>query len=331
MNIAPKATLSALALSCLITANVSAQQAPASVSANDFIELFEKLGGKHAGFRKAHAAGVCANGEFTPNEDASKYSSSLMFQQSSVPAQVRFSVGGPNPLSDERETGVRGIGISLTLEDGSRHNITGNNTPFFTGKDPETFFGFLQNLVPDESGRPDMAALGAYIAANPSVQNAVAWSQSNPTPASYAAERYFGIHTFYMENTNGQLTKFKWTLSPDAGEQNLSEQDKESLGPKYLEERLVQDIEQGKATFTLTATLGQEGDADTDPSVAWPEDRETIQLGTLTLISAGGEACNPTNFDPNVLSAGFKGSDDPVLKMRTPAYGISFGKRLSNQ
>ncbi|MFT6269434.1 MAG: catalase, partial [Alphaproteobacteria bacterium] len=37
------------------------------------------------------------------------------------------------------------------------------------------------------------------------------------------------------------------------------------------------------------------------------------------------------NFDPNILSAGFTPSADPVLRMRSPAYAISFGKRLSNQ
>jgi catalase len=48
-------------------------------------------------------------------------------------------------------------------------------------------------------------------------------------------------------------------------------------------------------------------------------------------MTSGGDACTIINFDPNVMSAGFLPSDDPVLKMRSPAYAISFGKRLSNQ
>ncbi|MCS4306412.1 catalase [Rheinheimera pacifica] len=41
--------------------------------------------------------------------------------------------------------------------------------------------------------------------------------------------------------------------------------------------------------------------------------------------------CSNINFDPNVLSRGFSASDDSVLRMRSPAYAISFGKRLSGQ
>jgi hypothetical protein len=38
-----------------------------------------------------------------------------------------------------------------------------------------------------------------------------------------------------------------------------------------------------------------------------------------------------TNFDPNMMSAGFTPSADPVLRMLSPAYAISFGKIVSNQ
>nr|WP_136251788.1 catalase family peroxidase [Ningiella ruwaisensis] len=326
------ATLSvcAITVGALSTA-ANAQQAPESVSANDFIALFEKLGGKHAGFRKAHAAGVCATATFVPNEQAKAYSNSVLFEQESVDAIVRFSIGGPNPLADERSSGTRGVGIQLNLPNGVKHNITGNNTPFFTGKDPETFFGFLQTLLPNEEGEVDRQATGAYIAANPSVQNALAWSQSHPLSTSYARDTYFGIHTFYMQDESGELTKFKWTLRPDLGEEHLEKSQTESLPEKYLEQRLLQDMEDSTVSFTLVATIGEDEDEALNPSIAWPEDRTELTLGRLTLNTAGGDSCKPINFDPNVLTTGFKASDDPVLKMRSPAYGISFGKRLSNQ
>jgi catalase len=54
-------------------------------------------------------------------------------------------------------------------------------------------------------------------------------------------------------------------------------------------------------------------------------------MGSITITEVGGMACDKFNFDPNILSAGFTPSADPVLRMRSPAYGISFGKRLSNQ
>jgi catalase len=317
------------------SAVVNAQQAPQSVSANDFIELFAKLGGKHPGMRKAHARGVCASGTFMPNSAASEYSSADLFSAQmngqSVPAQVRFSLGGPNPVADERAPGTRGIGIQLRLPDSSVYNITGNNTPVFTGKDPETFFGFLETLLPDENGQANPAKTGAYIAANPSVQAALAYARSNPAPASFARSNYFGIHTFFFEDAQGNQTKFRWQLSPDLGVLGLTKEESETLPEAFLEQRLKEEIAAGKVSFTLSAAIGTDGDSVIDPSVQWPAERTTIELGKLSITDAGGAACVNTNFDPNVVASGIKTSDDPVLKMRTPAYGISFGKRLSNQ
>ena len=59
--------------------------------------------------------------------------------------------------------------------------------------------------------------------------------------------------------------------------------------------------------------------------------RPDLSPGTLSVVGSGGEACTPINFDPNVLSAGFSAGADPILRMRSPAYAISFGQRLSGQ
>ncbi|MBS0554534.1 MAG: catalase, partial [Proteobacteria bacterium] len=44
-----------------------------------------------------------------------------------------------------------------------------------------------------------------------------------------------------------------------------------------------------------------------------------------------GAACEPINFDPMVMAEGIEASDDPVLRFRSPAYAVSFGKRLGGQ
>jgi catalase len=327
-----KCTISVLIASALtLSGQALSQQAPQSVSANDFIELFAKLGGEFPGMRKAHARGVCASGSFEPTNEAAQYSNSTLFSQTSVPAQIRFSLGGTDPSADERTPGTRGVGIKLSLPDGGVYHVTGNNTPVFTGKDPETFFGFLQTLLPDENGVVDRAKTGAYIAANPSVQAALGFAQSNPAPASFARSDYFGIHTFFFENDAGEQTKFRWHLSPDLGQQGLSADEAATLPAGFLQERLTQEVASTDVSFTLIASIGNEEDTVIDPSQQWPADRPTITMGKLTLSAVGGDACNNTNFDPNVVPAGIKTSDDPVLKMRSPAYGISFGKRLSNQ
>ena len=47
--------------------------------------------------------------------------------------------------------------MKIKLPNGSLHTFTGNNFPVFAGKDPQTLFGFLSSLVPDEDGKVDPA------------------------------------------------------------------------------------------------------------------------------------------------------------------------------
>ena len=77
-----------------------------------------------------------------------------------------------------------------------------------------------------------------------------------------------------------------------------------------------------------------DGDTVTDPTVAWPDDRQGIKMGTLTLTEAmpqADAACEPINFDPLVMADGIAATDDSILQFRSPAHAVSFGKRLSGK
>ena len=322
-----KITLSVLCGLAVMSTNAISQERTAA----DLIDIFEKLSGKQPGVRKAHANGTCASATFEPNAELSAMSSSSLFKQDSVGATVRFSMGSGNPSSDQRAPGARGMAIQLNLPNGAKHNIVGNSTPVFAAKDPDTFFGLLEPLLPDETGRPNMAKVGQYIATHPSTQALAHWQQSTNPPYSFGTSKYFGLHTFFFVDENGKQTKFRWHLTPDAGERLITNEEKATIGSEFLEKHLLEQAQNGSVSFTLHATIGQEGDTEIDPSQAWPQDREVVTFGKLTIGDIGGEACTPINFDPNVVSSGFKTSDDPVLRMRSPAYAISFGKRLSGQ
>ena len=41
--------------------------------------------------------------------------------------------------------------------------------------------------------------------------------------------------------------------------------------------------------------------------------------------------CESINFDPMVMADGIAPTNDPVLRFRSQAYAVSFGKRLSGQ
>ncbi len=304
--------------------------AQSNVQASDFIEIFEKLGGSHPGFRKAHARGLCAKGTFTPAADT-PFRQAALLSNGERPVTLRFSVGGTNPDSDERAPGTRGVGIRIELPGGEAHHFTGNNFPVAAGKDPAAFLGFLNTLLPDENGDYDPEKTLAYVQKTPSVQAHAAWRKNARTAASYGNTAYFGLHTFHYNPPAGEQTRFRWQLQPGLGVQTLSREEAADQAPHFLASRLAQQLQAGEVTFTLEATIGEAGDSDIDPSVQWPEQRSKIALGTILLAESGGDECDGINFDPGVLSAGFAPSDDPFLRMRSAAYAISFGKRINKQ
>lgn len=303
---------------------------PSSIQANDLVELFERLSGKYPGERKAHASGVCATARFEPSEQQGPFVGASLLSQGALPATVRFSLGGGNPDADERNPGTRGMGVQISLTDGSRHIFTGNNFPVFAGKDPETFYGFLSTLLPDENGNRDPQKTLDYIKANPSVQANAAWNKQAQTAYSYGNTEFFGLHTFFYKN-NEKDVMFRWQIVPELGVKTITTEEAQQLPASFLSDRLATQLADNQVSFKLVAVLGKEGDSVNDPSVQWPEERERVTLGRIVLEKSGDDSCTAINFDPNVLSDGFKPSDDPVLRMRSAAYAISFGKRLTGQ
>ena len=320
--------LSSLTVAIITSFTSHAQTAPAQP--NDFIEVFAKLFGEHKGIRKGHAKGVCATGDFTPNSEATARFDTALFAGSTIPVTYRFSMAGGNPTVPDYARSPRGLAAQFALADGSKHNIATLTTPVFGAKNPENFLGLLQASVPGTDGKPDSAKISAYRAANPDTQPQAQWLAANPPPWSYATAEYFGIHTFYLADKSGEKVKIRWHLQPKDGVKGLTDAEIAQQNANFLDDRLKQRLTEGVVEFDWIISFGEVGDSETDPSVQWPA-RPTLNAGTLRIRASGDASCSNINFDPNVLSRGFSASADPVLKVRSPAYAISFGKRLSGQ
>ena len=322
------ALLSALSFSA--AAQQASIQAPQSATANDFIEVFKQLSGEHPGIRKGHAKGVCALGSFEPSATAQARFDTPLFSEQ-APITLRFSMGGGNPNADEAANAPRGMAVMFDLDNNRQHKIAGLTTPMFAGKNPEQFLGLLRINYAIAQGEATGADRKAYLEANPEAARQGKWLQSHQPAAEYTSANYFGIHTFYTTLTNGELQAFRWTLVPKAGETLLTEQEQKNLPKSFLAKRLSERLKDGPVEYEWHWQLAKEGDPINDPSQVWPKDRETINVGTLKITESGGESCTPINFDPNQVTDGISTSQDPVLQIRSPAYAISYGKRLQGQ
>lgn len=313
----------------LIASPVLAEVGPAQP--HEFIEAFQGLFGEHKGVRKGHAKGVCAVGEFTASSEAASAFDAPLFSGRALPAQLRFSMAGGNPKVADFVRSPRGLAAQFTLPDGSLHNIATLSTPVFGARNPESFLGLLRASLPGADGKTDTAKLEAFRRAHPDTRPQAEWLAANPPPWSYATARYFGLHTFYLTGRGGAPVKIRWHLQPRDGVKGLTDEEMSRRQSDFLEQRLKERLAQGPLRFDWIVSLGTAEDSDDDPSVSWPEERRTIRAGTLSITGVGGDGCGNLNFDPNVLSEGFAASQDPILRMRSPAYAISFGKRLSGQ
>lgn len=301
----------------------------------ELIEVFEQQFGRHPGQRKGHARGFCASGEFQPAPTARGFARTPWLAGPTLPVLARFSMAGGNPQAHEASRSPRGLGLQFRLPDGGVHQMALLSTPVFGARDPDTFLGLLRAQLPaPATGKADPARVEAFRQAHPDTRPQAAWLAANPPPWSYATAAYFGIHAFLVERPGGDWQLVRWRFEPVDGVRGLGPEELQSAPPAFLQARLRERLATGPVRFRLLATLAAPGDTLDDPSRAWPSGREEQELGELRLLvaeAAAGGACVGVNFDPNVLAEGVRPGADPVLRMRSAAYAISFGRRLQGQ
>jgi catalase len=317
---------------CAVSAQAVAQNQP---SAEQVVNQFEKDFGVAPGQRRNHTKGLCALGEFVGNKDALAYSKSALFSGERIPVVARFSSAGGNPKAPDTANSARGMALEFALAGGQRQHITMINLPMFGGKTPKTFFDALVATKPDPAtGKPDPKKVKAFLKSHPDARAQAEYMKSHNPPVSYANSAYFGIHTFKFINKDNKTTLVKWRFVPQDGEKRLTDAQLKTMPNDFLAQALIDRTKKGPLRWDMLVTIGQPGDPETDPSLLWPSGRKEFKAGTLTISSAmpqDGAACAKINYDPLVMADGIAATDDPILMFRSPAYAVSFSRRLQGK
>ena len=298
------------------------------------INAFEATYGLHKGRRRNHTKGLCAEGEFVGNSDGAKYSRSALFSGQTVPVVARFSQSGGNPEQPDNVKGVQGMALEFKLPGNARQHMTMINLPIFLAK-PESFYDLIVALKPDPAtGAPNPDAVKAYVDSHPDFPAMGAAIDSRNPPVGYDTTYYNSLNAFWFVDKSGKKQLVRWHFEPQKGVKTLTDEEMKTAPADYLGKDLIAGTQKSPAKWDMYITLGQPGDAETDASKAWPEDREKVKVGTLSITKAmpqQGAACAPINFDPLVVADGIVATDDPILRARSGAYAVSYGKRLSGQ
>jgi len=224
------------------------------------------------------------------------------------------------------------MALEFRLANGDLQHITMINTPTFFAAMPRTFLDKMRALRPDPAtGKPNPEVLAAFGASHPDNRGQAKFLADHNPPASYATSAYYGIHTFKFIDRADKVTLVRWRFVPEDGEKALTGSELPSMPRDFLERALIDRTKQGPVRWSMLLTIGEPGDPENDPTLAWPTSRKELKVGTLTISSAmtqKGAACENINFDPLVMADGIAPTDDPVLLFRSPSYVRSYTKRL---
>ena len=293
---------------------------PLAVEAVDAINA---ISGAHAGHRAAHAKGTLLTGTFTPSPDASELTTAAHMQGGPSRVTVRFSNGGGDPGIPDYAREGRGMAVKMYLADGSKTDIVGLTLPCFFVRTPEDFIAFTKARLEPEKLMPDF--LGAHPEALPAIQAALG---ADP-PESYATCTYNAIHSFRWLDAGGGSRWVRYRFEPEAGERTLAGDEAKARGRDYLQEEI---LARGESAFRLLVVLAEEGDDIDDPTVAWPPEREQVEVGRLVLTGPDTERERDGDilvFDPTRVIEGIDLSGDAILRFRPRAYSASVERRTA--
>jgi catalase len=287
--------------------------------AEEIVDAINEISGVHPGHRAAHAKGTLMTGTFTGA--GTDLTTARHLQEEPVRVTARFSNGGGDPGIPDYAREGRGMAVKFYLPDGAKTDIVALTLPCFFVRTPEDFLEFTRARKDPERLMPDW--LGAHPEALMAIQAALS---ANP-PASYATCVYNSIHSYRWIDADGgsRFVRYRW--EPEAGVAALSPEDAKARGRDYLQEDLVA---RGESAFRLKAIVAADEDAVDDPTVAWPEEREQVEVGRLVVEGPELERERDGDilvFDPTRVIDGIELSDDAILRFRGPAYSVSVERR----
>ncbi len=331
-----KLLLSSILLSAYATANADDTQNSKSVVEQILAAQITIANGPYQGLRINHNKGIVTTGTFMPFKNAASITKAAHLQNTPSKITVRFSNAGGVPTIKDTDQGAnpRGIAIRFELPDGTMTDIVGLSVHAFPVSTPEDFLAFLNARIATKSDTEKPTPLEKIIASNPALQRFLAIPK--PFPRSFASQNYFGINAFEFTNAAGEKRYIRYKLSPVQGTEFLNPEELKKATDDYLFDELTERFSgkktsQPKIQFKLLAQVAQNDDDVDDPSVVWPENREYVELGILSItdkVADNAVAEKSLAFNPLILVDGIAPSHDPVLLARPAAYAISVSRRL---
>jgi catalase len=300
----------------------------------DLLAVLDTLsGGVHPGFRPVHARGTMYAGMFVPAPGAADLTRAPHAARPSTPITVRFSVSSGLPTVPDNEpegSSPQAMAVRFHLADHVHTDIIAhshNGFPVRTGEEALEFFRAIAASGPG-AGAPDPPPIAAFLATHPAAKAFV--EAPKPIPASFARQAYFAVNAFSFTNETGVRRSGRFRILPEAGTEFLAPEQAAAKTSDFLAAEMSGRLAKGPMRFRVLVQLAQDGDDLTDATTVWPETRELVEFGTLTLTERVDELAPERRkiiFDPVPRVEGIDPAGDPLIEVRSEIYLLSGRRR----
>jgi catalase len=293
------------------------------------VDAFNSIFGAQPLTRANHANGFVLKAVFTPDPAAAKLTKAVHFQSAATPVLLRFSNFGGNPHIGDADPGAAPYGMSLkfSLPDGSETDLVLHSFNGFPARTVDEFREFLLAMGKSPAGSAHPTALESLAAGHQCAKSFL--DTPKAPPVSFTSQPYFGVNTFKFTNARGQVNYGRYRFVPVDGARYLGSGRSATAAGDYLRTEILHRIAVAPVSMRLQVQLAEAGDALDNPCIAWPERRELVELGSLSIIAAVPDSRGMEEklvFFPDELPEGIE-AQDPMLKARTKAYSESFDRR----
>ena len=320
-------SVGAAASAMVLASTLSSGAAEQKESPQDLVNALHGTFGEHHA-RAVHTKGVMVTGSFTPSKQARSITKASVFREGTLPVVARFSLfaGVPDIPDTANGAAPTGLAIKITAKDGSEYDFATDQHNGFVVATSDEFANFLRLVGASGPGVAHPTPLEKFLETHPISKHFV---ETLTSPASCATATFFGINSFKFTNSDGKSVFVRYRFVPKAGEHYLNPDELKTKGPNYLQDEIVDRISKHSVQFDWWAQIAEEGDKIEDPSIAWPENRKLVNLGTFVFNKLPVDkdlADKQTLFLPGTSHPGIDPAD-PMLTFRNHTYPISFGER----
>ncbi len=319
----------ACSLACYPLALQGQDQSLQQRIADDFIA---PAGGVHPGYRIAHAKGIIVTGTFAPSRGATSLSRAPHLVAASTPVIARYSNGSgvPDVADNSPDAVPHGLALRFQLPNGAYTDIVANSHNGFVVGTGEDFAAFLDAALATKPDSKHPSPIEAFLGTHPAAKRFV--TEPARVPASFATEVFYGNDAFTFVNAQNVKQPGRYRLVPVGGTKYLDSAAATNVSANYLFDELTRRLRKEPVKVRVLVQIPNPGDPTSDASAVWPDDRNLVELGVVTLTTVApdnAELSRKLQFNPVFLSDGIQLSDDPLPPLRSAVYALSVANRRS--